>query len=387
MRADPAAIVLAAGLSSRMDRFKPLARLGDSSVLGQVMATLASAGVEQVLVVTGHRAEEVAGVAEAAGARAVHNPGYQKGMFTSVQAGVKGLDPETSGFFLLPVDIPLIRPATVRRLVGVFGKGDADVVHPAFLGRRGHPPLLSAQIFPRIMKSDGNGGLRAVLERFEAGNAHRVTDVSVADAGVLQDMDTEQDYVQVCRRWASRSLPSQEECRALLDLVGTPERARLHGRAVARVAVAMGRAVNQGEAQDVSLNLGRIERAGLVHDLAKGHPSHEQEGGRLLAKWGFTDIAAMVAAHRDLAPEPGSPVSEQEVVFLADKVVAGTGLVPLEKRYDLVLERHGADLEAREAILGRKERALVVASRVEAAMGQNLQAVATAALEKGPKTA
>ena len=380
MPADLAAIVLAAGLSSRMDRFKPLAPLGDATVLGRVLATLACAGVEQVLVVTGHRAEEVADAAEGGGARAVHNPDYHEDMFASVRAGVKGLDPETSRFFLLPVDIPLVRPATLRRLGEVFGKGGVDVVHPAFLGRRGHPPLLSAQIFPRIMKSDGHGGLRALLERFEVGNAHRVRDVPVADAGVLQDMDTEQDYLEVSRRWASRGLPSKKECRSLLDLAGTPERARLHGRAVARVAVALGRAVNQGRTQDVLLNLDRIERAALVHDLAKGHPSHEQEGGRLLTEWGFTDIAAMVAAHRDLAPEPASPVSEQEVVFLADKVVAGTELVPLERRYDLVLERHGADPEAREAITGRRERALVVASRVEAAMGLKVPEVAALAL-------
>ncbi|MFW5721738.1 MAG: DVU_1551 family NTP transferase [Desulfohalobiaceae bacterium] len=387
MPGDVAAIVLAAGLSSRMDRFKPLAPLGDSTVLGRVMATLACAGVEQVLVVTGHRAEEVAGMAKGGGARAVRNPDYHEGMFTSVRAGVKGLDPETSGFFLLPVDIPLVRPATLRRLIEVFDPGSATVVHPAFLGRRGHPPLLSAQIIPRIMKSHGHGGLRAVLERFEAGNAHRVKEVTVADAGVLQDMDTEQDYLEVCRRWASRGLPSQEECRSLLDLAGTPERARLHGRAVARVAVALGRAVNQSQARDVVLDLERIERAALVHDLAKGHPSHEQEGGRLLSEWGFTDIAAMVAAHRDLAPEPGSPVSEQEVVFLADKVVAGTELVPLERRYDLVLERHGADPEARKDIQGRKERALRIAVRVEAVMGKKLQGVATTALETDPKTA
>jgi molybdenum cofactor cytidylyltransferase len=372
MLSDLAAIVLAAGLSSRMSCFKPLAPLGDSTVLEQVLNTLCSAGVKQVLVVSGYRSEDLAPVVAFAGARLVFNPHHLDGMFSSVQAGVNVLDQKCAGFFLLPADIPLIRVLTLRRMIGEFARENIDLVHPLFLGRRGHPPLLSPRLIPWIMQSDGRGGLQRVLERFEQARPDSVMPLPVADSGIIRDMDTEEDYREVCRQFAARGLPIMEECQALLDLAATPERVRRHGRAVARVAVALGLALNQGRAYDDSLDIERIERAALLHDLAKGLPRHEQEGGHMLEEAGFADIAGIVASHRDLDSEPGTSIREREVVFLADKMVIGTDLVPLETRYDLALERYGADPEARRVIGERRQRAHKVAARVEVAMGRTL---------------
>ncbi|MCB2214815.1 MAG: NTP transferase domain-containing protein [Desulfobulbaceae bacterium] len=359
-----------------MSCFKPLAPLGDSTVLEQVLNTLRSAGVGQVLVVSGHRSEDLAPVVASAGGRLVFNSHHLDGMFTSVQAGVNALDQKCPGFFLLPADIPLIRVSTLRRMSREFTRENIDLVHPVFLGRRGHPPIISLRLLPWIMQSDGRGGLRHVLGRFEQARPDSVMPLPVADSGIIRDMDTEEDYRKVYQRFAARGLPNAEECQALLDLADTPERVRWHGRAVARVAVALGLAVNQGIAPGDILDLERIERAALLHDLAKGLPMHEQKGGHMLEEAGFTDIAGIVASHRDLDPEPGSSISEREVVFLADKMVIGTELVPLEKRYNLTSERYGADPEARKAIAERRQRAYKVAARVEAAMGRTLADVA-----------
>ncbi|MFW6324183.1 MAG: DVU_1551 family NTP transferase, partial [Desulfovibrionales bacterium] len=380
METDIHAVIPAAGLSSRMDRFKPLAPLGSATVLEQVASTFYAAGIHEIVVVSGHRMEELSSAAKRAGTRMVHNPEYRKGMFSSILAGIEAIPSESSGFFLLPVDIPLVRSATIEKLKHIFSEAETDIVHPVFRGMRGHPPLLSSALIPLIRGSNGSGGLRSVLEKFERENPERVLEVAVADAGILQDMDTDDQYARVAKRWPGLSLPTREECEAVMDLAGTPDRTRLHGRAVAQVAVAVGRAVNNQRINGPLLDLEQIERAGLVHDLAKGSPAHEREGGRILSEAGFTDISEIVASHRDIDPKPGSPVTETEVVFLADKVVAGTDLVPLVARYEAVLQRHGHDPEAREAILGRRERALRVKTRVEHVMARSLPDVAAEAL-------
>lgn len=378
-RTDLDAVVPAAGLSSRMSRFKPLAPLSGSTVLEEVVDTLRRAGVRDVIVVTGHRAEEVEIRAEAVGVRTVRNIRYREGMFTSVQAGVGAIAPDAAGFFLLPVDIPLIRTATIRRLAEAFLCGGRDVIHPLFRSMRGHPPVLSRSLIPAILTSDGCGGLRTVLDRFETSFPNRVGEVAVADEGVLQDMDTDEDYLRICSRRETLDMPSPDECEALFDLIGTPEAARRHGRVVARVAVAVARAVNARNPGVCELDLKRVERAALVHDLAKGHSRHEEEGGRVLIRHGFPAIAGIVAVHRSICPAPGSPVTEQEVVFLADKLVAGTELVEPAERYARVLKRWEHDPEARQAIEGRRKQALRVVKRVEAAMGRSLADAAAAA--------
>ncbi len=82
-------------------------------------------------------------------------------MFTSIQAGVRVLG-DAKHFFVLPADIPLVRPQTVRLLARTHLESDALLTCPTFLGERGHPPLLSRDLAPLILDHDGQGGLRAI---------------------------------------------------------------------------------------------------------------------------------------------------------------------------------------------------------------------------------
>ena len=89
-----AALVLAAGYSSRMGDFKPLLPLGRSTVAQEVVERFHRAGIEDVRVIAGHRADELGTVVDRLGVRKIFNADYDRGMFTSVQAGVKSLEPE-----------------------------------------------------------------------------------------------------------------------------------------------------------------------------------------------------------------------------------------------------------------------------------------------------
>jgi CTP:molybdopterin cytidylyltransferase MocA len=362
------AVVPAAGLSSRMGRLKPALPLGTATVLECAVACLREAGAAEVVVVTGREADTVGALARRAGARPVHNPRYAEGMFGSMTTGMAALGPEVDAFFVLPADTPLVRPATCRAVAGALAASGADWAVPRFAGRRGHPPVLRSRLIPTLAGHGGAGGLRAALEA----PGLRAVDVDVPDAAVLLDLDEPGDYERAVALAARRHVPRAGEVEMLWTLAGTPEATRAHCRAVGRAAAALARALNArpgGPAASAPLDPALAEAGGLLHDLAKGHRRHEAEGGRLLAAWGFTALAPLVADHRDLDLAPGARPGERELVFLADKLVRGEEPVPVARRYDEKIAQWGHDPEVRRAIEARKARALAVEARVRGLLG------------------
>jgi CTP:molybdopterin cytidylyltransferase MocA len=73
----------------------------------------------------------------------IENGNYPSGMFSSVKAGVKAITPEVEAFFMQPVDIPLITPLTIKKILAAYRVHKAGVIYPCFNGKRGHPPLIS----------------------------------------------------------------------------------------------------------------------------------------------------------------------------------------------------------------------------------------------------
>lgn len=384
--ADFEAVVLAAGLSSRMGGFKPLYPMGEKTVLERTVSGFLEAGIERVHVVVGHRAEELLPVVEALGAQAVRNEDYASGMFSSVLAGVGAVSDKADAFLLTPADIPLVRTQTIACLCDGFKPEKMGILHPCFQGERGHPPVLGAELRLPILQADGQGGLRAVLDRWEQEHPERVRQLETADQGILLDMDREEQYAKLVERVKYLAVPTPEEALALMDIVGTPQRARQHGKAVARVAVGLAGLYKQLSGENGNrerfnnLDLQRIEMAAWLHDLAKGKPKHEKLGGELLEAAGFTDIASIVALHRDLPDPVTAPISERVLVFMADKFVAGSTVVSLDERYGKALEYYGHVDKVRKAIEGRRERAGQLAARIERETGRNIRTFAAKVL-------
>ena len=171
----------------------------------------------------------------------VHNAKFAEGMFTSVQAGVASLPAGIEGFLLLPVDVPLIRASTVRRVLDKAAATRAPIVHPTFRGERGHPPFIGRALFGEILESDGEGGLRAILARHE----REAASVAVFDRGCLQDMDCPEDYRRLVAALAHHHVPDAEECEAMLEAAAAPGPVRRHCRAVAALATRIARQLNK----------------------------------------------------------------------------------------------------------------------------------------------
>ena len=127
------AIILAAGLSRRMGEHKPMMDLGGQMVLERTLSLYRRAGVVDIRVVTGYRAEAVCAGLCTHPVSVVHNPAYESGMFSSVLAGIDSLPETIQSFFIHPVDIPLVRPHTLSRMLDASRQLSSPVCY-----RRGH---------------------------------------------------------------------------------------------------------------------------------------------------------------------------------------------------------------------------------------------------------
>lgn len=182
----PDGLVLAAGEGRRFGGSKLTEPLGGSTVLGGALASLAPFCAHLVVVCGAHAAVVAAARAALPAVILAENPEWEKGMFSSVLAGVCALPPG-GALFILPGDIPLVAPAVCRALLDHAAAHPERICIPVYEGRRGHPVLLPAAAVARLRAADPAGNLRDFL------HAEGFAEVPVADAGILRDIDTRED--------------------------------------------------------------------------------------------------------------------------------------------------------------------------------------------------
>jgi molybdenum cofactor cytidylyltransferase len=377
-----AAVVLAAGLSSRMGRPKPLLPFGTEPAIARVVGSLRAAGVNEITVVTGHEAGALAPVLEGLGVSQAHNPGYESGMFSSVRTGVAALrvvaeHAHLDAFVVLPVDCPLVTPRVLQAVIERFDTTGKGIVYPTCFGRRGHPPLLSARYIGPLLQTDPAGNLQEFLLNF----ADDETEVEVLDLTTLMDMDTPEEYVSL-KRFAevldtsASSLPepslTEEEALFLLAAAGTPGKVVGHCRTAAAVGLRVAEALRPHlPGLDVSL-----VRAGcLLHDVARLVPHHARVAAGALTNLGLPRLGAVVGEHMVIDPAlPRSPgITEAELVYLADKTVADGEVVGLEERQARTLRKMRPSPETALKIRARIEEARMIAAKAEGILGHPVQ--------------
>jgi molybdenum cofactor cytidylyltransferase len=193
-QSEVAALVLAAGASIRMGGgvHKLLARVaGEPIVSRSVRAALASrAG--SVVVVTGHRAEDVRAALAGCDVAFAHNPDYARGLAGSLRCGLAALDRATAGALCCLADMPWVSAAHLDLLIAAFERSPASICVPVRAGRRGNPVLWPSRHFPALAALEGDTGGRALLERL----AGDVVTVAMPDDAVTRDVDTPDDLAR-----------------------------------------------------------------------------------------------------------------------------------------------------------------------------------------------
>jgi len=182
-----AAILLAAGRSSRMGAFKPLLPFGNKTVIECCIDSLREAGVESIVVVLGHRADDLR--AKLTRVRFAVNPDPDSEMGASIAAGMRELPGDAQATLIALADHPAVPAAVVSTIIEEWTQG-ARIVIPTWQGRGGHPVLVDLSLKPELLNLPESGGLRALFE------SHRETvrRLAVNSPFVARDMDTWDDY-------------------------------------------------------------------------------------------------------------------------------------------------------------------------------------------------
>ena len=187
------AIVLAAGLSRRMGSVKQLLPLrGGKSVIRVVVEEVRSSGVDEVIVVLGFRAEEIAENLSGSGARTVVNRDYESGMTSSVCCGMRAAV-EAQSYLICLGDQPLVDAAIARAVIAVGRRTDSGIVIPTYEGKGGHPIFIDRRYTEEILQLGPDVGLNTFTRR-HVGETLRLP---VDDRHIVDDMDTPADYTRI----------------------------------------------------------------------------------------------------------------------------------------------------------------------------------------------
>jgi CTP:molybdopterin cytidylyltransferase MocA len=192
-----AGMILCAGLSSRMKDFKPLLPLGDGkTIVESSIDSMVSAGVDHIVLVLGHRGEDILRVLERRDypfLKTAYNPRYaESDMMESARTGlamVRGWE-GVEAVFVLPADMPKIQSRTYDILIRCMRLNSAKVVVPVYGGEAAHPPLIHMDCLDYLVGYHGEGGLQAALGAFSGGTIR----FPVEDRGCVLDADTPEDY-------------------------------------------------------------------------------------------------------------------------------------------------------------------------------------------------
>ncbi len=366
------AIILAAGYSRRMKRFKPLLPLGDSIVIEKTITSFKKAGVENILVVLGYKAYLLERYLKKLKVKYIINEDYYKGMFSSIKVGVENLSKETQGFFIIPVDIPLVKKYTIEKMQSTYEDTKASVVCPSFKGKTGHPVLISATKKDFILSYENpERGLSTVLNNFKKDTIK----VEVCDRGILYDLDNLEEYEKVKKYYDSMDIPDEEEIEAIFYLEKTDERVINHGKKVASVACDIGEKL---KLKGYNLDLNIIRAASLLHDIGKGEKNHAKLGGKIVTKYGYEKLGNIIGSHMDinlnieLEKDLDKYINEKNIVYLADKLVKEEKIIKLEDRFYESIKRYSDNKEIINNVLIKYSNAKILERKIEEELNEKL---------------
>ena len=182
-----AALVLAAGKSSRMGSNKLLEEISGKPMAAWAVEAAREAGCAEILVVTGRDSDALEAALSAEDVCFVHNAAFEDGLASSLKAGIAALSESAEAAVVLLGDMPRLRAAHLRALIAAYKPSEgAAICVPSYGGKRGNPVLFGRRYFPEIQTLSGDSGARTLI----AEHAEAVAEVPVEDDAILLDIDT-----------------------------------------------------------------------------------------------------------------------------------------------------------------------------------------------------
>lgn len=185
------ALVLAGGESKRMDSPKALLKIGKETFAECIARKTRECEIPSLFFVTGKHHEEIKkALPGKEGINIIRNPHYEKGQLSSLKEGLRNLPTGTTQVLAWPVDLPLVKTETVRKLIDIFQQEKKHVGIPTYQSRKGHPVLYDLHAIQTLLSLSSSHTAKELQTTY----AGQISFVDVEDPGILIDIDTPEDY-------------------------------------------------------------------------------------------------------------------------------------------------------------------------------------------------
>jgi molybdenum cofactor cytidylyltransferase len=185
------AVILAAGQSQRMGRPKMTLPWGDATVIGQVVRTLTTAGVKEIVAVTGGARQQVEQALDGLSVRTAFNPRFvQDEMAFSLQVGLEALPEDIEAALVVLGEQPQMECEVVQAVIDTYNQTRPLLVVPSFQMRRGHPWIIARPLWAAVLALHPPQTLREVINAY----AGQIIYLNVERDSILRDLDTAADY-------------------------------------------------------------------------------------------------------------------------------------------------------------------------------------------------
>jgi len=190
------AVILAAGASKRFGRNKLLEMINGKPMIRWVVESALNSMVDEVIVVLGFEAERVAETIKDLPCKIVVNENYKEGMSSSVKCGLRNTMNKSMAILVIPGDCPLIRSEDMNKVINRYLESRKPIVIATHKGKRGHPILISREIFEEVLRISEEGmGLKEVIKKHEGEIAYAETE----NEGVTIDIDSPEDLKEAIK--------------------------------------------------------------------------------------------------------------------------------------------------------------------------------------------
>ncbi len=183
------AIILAAGESDRMGICKQLLDIDGRTMIERVVETVNNSKVDEIIIVLGNKSDQIREKLNIDEVETVYNPDFQKGMSTSLKAGIKETGEAAEAFLIVLGDQPLLESEVIDKLVKRYKSSQKTIIAPAYQGKRGHPVLLDISLRDELMEIEGDIGARNILQN----RKEEVCEIEVETPSVVFDVNTRED--------------------------------------------------------------------------------------------------------------------------------------------------------------------------------------------------
>jgi CTP:molybdopterin cytidylyltransferase MocA len=173
-----------------MGAFKPLLPFGDVTVIESCINALREGGVDEIIVVLGHRADEVKERIKRLNVSFAFNPKPESEMSESIACGAREFSSDVDSTFIALVDQPAIPSRVIRKLIQTRQRTNAKLIVPTFQNRGGHPVLVDLCFRKELLNLDSQNGLRGLFEK----RKDEVLRVEVDSPYIQRDIDAWEDY-------------------------------------------------------------------------------------------------------------------------------------------------------------------------------------------------